>query len=478
MEKIFNKKTALFVSGFAVLFKVFLSASLELHPDEAYYWLWAQNLALGYYDHAPMAAYFIKLTTLFSDSEFFVRFSCVIVTVILSFLLWNFAKKLFNETVASASVIILNTLPIMFTASIIMTPDTPVFLFWSFAVYFLWRLCQTGFVKYWYLTGIFFGLALLSKYTAVLFAGCLLLYIVFDKKTQWFKNKHFYLMFAAAFAVFLPVIIWNYQNGWISFTYQLGHGLSSSRFHFNYIFEYLGGQCLIAGPFVFFAGFCAFFSFIKKRDFDSKNIFLFSFSVPVILFFACTAVKRLPGANWPSFAYFTFSVVTAAFLLCGSAAKKKILIISIAFNVFVSVLLGLHVKYAILPVDKFSKNAAIADATNWFAGWKKLADNLLQRDVKYAVTDRHQWGAAISYYSKNKIKVFIRGLRKNQFAYWPVAQDLQTSKTALVKIDNEMTADFTKIDGAEIIYVERYGFPVRQYAVSETQGYDLKGSAK
>ena len=69
MEKIFNKRNAFFLAGFAVLFKIYLSAGLELHPDEAYYWLWSAHPALGYYDYAPMVAYFIKLTTLFSDSE-------------------------------------------------------------------------------------------------------------------------------------------------------------------------------------------------------------------------------------------------------------------------------------------------------------------------------------------------------------------------------------------------------------------------
>ncbi|MCL2335770.1 MAG: glycosyltransferase family 39 protein, partial [Endomicrobia bacterium] len=246
MERLFNKKTAFFAVSAVVLFKIFLSAALELHPDEAYYWLWAQHLALGYYDHSPMVAYFIKLTTLFSDSEFFVRFSSLIVTVVLSVFTWKFAKKLFGETVASASVIIVNTLPLMMVASVIITPDTPVFLFYSLSVYFLYSLIETGKIKYWYITGLFFGLAMLSKYTAVLFALCLLVYMISAKKLVWFKNLHFYMMFVTALAVFMPVVIWNSQNSWISFTYQLNHGLYNSKLNFGYIFEYLGAQCLVA----------------------------------------------------------------------------------------------------------------------------------------------------------------------------------------------------------------------------------------
>ena len=51
------------------IWRGFINATLELHPDEAYYWLWSKHLALSYYDHPGMVAYFIKFTTLVSSSE-------------------------------------------------------------------------------------------------------------------------------------------------------------------------------------------------------------------------------------------------------------------------------------------------------------------------------------------------------------------------------------------------------------------------
>ena len=97
-------------------------SSIPLHSDEAYYWLWSKSLALSYYDHAPMVAYFIKITTLFSNNEIAVRFSSIIVTIILSFLLWKLVIKIFNnEAMASASIVILHSMPILFTVSILRT---------------------------------------------------------------------------------------------------------------------------------------------------------------------------------------------------------------------------------------------------------------------------------------------------------------------------------------------------------------------
>ncbi|MCL1971820.1 MAG: glycosyltransferase family 39 protein [Endomicrobia bacterium] len=478
MEKIFNKKNTFLLVGFAVLFKIFLSAVLELHPDEAYYWLWSVHLAPGYYDHSPMVAYFIKITTLFSDSELFVRFSSILTTVILSGLIWKFAKKLFDEKAAAASVMVVNTLPLMLVGSVIITPDTPLFLFWSFTVYFLWKLIDTNQAKYWYITGVFFGLAMLSKYTGALFLPCLLVYMLVDRKLIWFKNKHFYLMFAVSLVIFLPVIYWNFQNGWISFIFQLNHGLHNPKFNLGYIFEYLGGQALIAGPVVFVAGVIAAAVYFTTKD--TKKVFLASFSLPIILFFAFTALKRLPEANWPAFAYFAFSIAAAQYML-GSKIKKNILIIGIILNIFISVAGGLHAAYGIIPVYKFSESAALLDATNWFTGWKSMGKNLSERGVKYAVTDSHQWGGAIAYYARGKVTPVLDEVhndRFNQFAFWDIPQDLDKSKVAIIKIDRRMIHDFSGIPGAEIFYVYRNGIAVRQYVITEEDGYTMQSDIK
>src|SRR5574344_1018293 len=138
MEKILNLKNTVIFVFVAIIWKIFLAGTLFLHPDEAYYWLWSKHLELSYYDHAPMIAYFIKLTTIFSDSELAVRFSAIIAMAVLSVVIWKFVIKLFgSELIASASVILLHSMPIIFSASFIMTPDTPLFLFLSITTFFI-----------------------------------------------------------------------------------------------------------------------------------------------------------------------------------------------------------------------------------------------------------------------------------------------------------------------------------------------------
>ncbi|HDR05098.1 MAG TPA: hypothetical protein ENN84_07630, partial [Candidatus Marinimicrobia bacterium] len=60
--------------GALTLFRLIYIALIPITPQEAYYWLYAQFPALGYFDHPPMTAYSILLgTTFFGDSVFGVK---------------------------------------------------------------------------------------------------------------------------------------------------------------------------------------------------------------------------------------------------------------------------------------------------------------------------------------------------------------------------------------------------------------------
>jgi len=63
----------LFIVALAA-FRVFYTSGLDLHPDEAYYYLWSLRLDLSYFDHPPMVAYlFATLNPFFDDSVLVIR---------------------------------------------------------------------------------------------------------------------------------------------------------------------------------------------------------------------------------------------------------------------------------------------------------------------------------------------------------------------------------------------------------------------
>ncbi len=57
-----NKKFNLFIIGLVIinLLQSFLTPVIK---DEAYYWSWSQHLDWGFFDHPPMVAFIIKLSS-------------------------------------------------------------------------------------------------------------------------------------------------------------------------------------------------------------------------------------------------------------------------------------------------------------------------------------------------------------------------------------------------------------------------------
>src|ERR1043165_7933966 len=67
--------------------------TLEVHADEAYYWLYSRFLDWGYFDHPPMVAIFIRIGDNLWHSEFGIRLITVISSTLSLYMLWLIAKK-------------------------------------------------------------------------------------------------------------------------------------------------------------------------------------------------------------------------------------------------------------------------------------------------------------------------------------------------------------------------------------------------
>ncbi len=477
MDTLLSKRNTIAIVVILALWKMYLSATLQLHTDEVYYWLWSRYLDSGYYDHAPLVAYFVKLTTLFSQQELWVRLSGIIETVIVSALAWGLSKQLFkDEKIAAASVITLNVMPLTLAGSILITPDIPVFLFVSATIYAYWRIVATGKAKYWYVMGAMFGLSLLSKYTGVLVAPALFLFTLLTDERKWLKTIHPYAAFLFGCLFFLPVVYWNSRHHWISFAFQMQHGLGGSEYHPGKVFAFLGGQVFVAGILFFltgaYAAVAALFRKNKAMLFLSLN-FLF-----VILFFAYSSLKRTAAANWPCCAYFTFGILVSAYLLSGSKTRQRIWLAGTVLSLLLSVTAGLHAEFGIIPL---SEKLRKADVTNLFYGWKEIADELgKDPTIKVVFAEHNQLAAEITYYSHEKITGYVdsRFYGAGQYEYWDLPDSLLGKNGVCIHYLEGYTPPrcsdyFTTITKTEKFTVTRNGLPLRTYEI--TYGTGFKG---
>ncbi len=94
--------------GIITLFRLLYAVILPLAPQEAYYWNYSRHPALSYFDHPPMAAYFIKLTTLLGTSAFSIHLAAILLSVMLTIAIYRLAYLLFDEWVAFWSALVIN----------------------------------------------------------------------------------------------------------------------------------------------------------------------------------------------------------------------------------------------------------------------------------------------------------------------------------------------------------------------------------
>ncbi|MCG6929848.1 MAG: glycosyltransferase family 39 protein, partial [Desulfofustis sp.] len=194
----------------------------ELMEQEAYYWNYAQHPSLSYLDHPPMAALLIGLgSTLLGISEFAVRIGAFCCWFFTAFFAYRLAADIFGRTAAWGSVLLVSILPLYFGSGFVITPDSPLHAAWAAFVYFLYRAVISGRKKAWIGVGISLGIGMLSKYTIVLLAPGILLFLLVDGEARrWFLKPQPYLALLMALALFSPVLIWNYQHDWVSFLFQ------------------------------------------------------------------------------------------------------------------------------------------------------------------------------------------------------------------------------------------------------------------
>ncbi len=470
-------RAAIAVVAATVAWKIYLSSTLQLHPDEAYYWLWSRYLDLGYFDHPPLIAYLIRLTTQFSQQELWVRFGGILETVIVSMLAWMLSLRLSQDRrKAAASVITANVLPITLAGSIVITPDIPLFLFASAGIYAYWRIVETGQARYWYVLGVAFGLALLSKYTAVLLAPSLLLFTVVTDERKWLKTVHPYAAFLLGCLLFLPVVQWNREHQWASFAFQFQHGLGGSSYSLAKVLAFIGGQMLVAGPVLFVAGVYASVRVLFQRN--KQMLFLSLTSLPVLVFFAYSSLTRTAAPNWPCGAYFTFPIQVSHYFLDASKGKERLWLIGVALSLTLSVAAGLHTRFGVLPLERISKDLRQADATNWFYGWREFARELEKDpEIQVAFTDTSQMAAEITYYTAEKVTGYVdrRHFGGGQYEYWDLPESLR-GKSGICVSYREGTKPvpcgeyFTSVGQETMLTAERAGIPIRTYRVVRGEG--------
>src|ERR1700750_1439692 len=106
----------------AFLLRLIYDGHVELFPEEAYYWNYAQHLDIGYLDHPPMVAWLIHLgTACCGQSEFGVRIFALLCALVTRAFTFRLASRLHGVRAGLTAVLLVQLLPFFFMTGWIMT---------------------------------------------------------------------------------------------------------------------------------------------------------------------------------------------------------------------------------------------------------------------------------------------------------------------------------------------------------------------
>lgn len=284
--------------------RCFIAAYTGLGIGESYYFRGALHLNLSYFDQPPLFFWLGGLSIkIFGLNNFGLRFPSVLLFAGTSWLLFLVSKKLFNTNSGFWAVLVMN-LSAVFTVAIAcwFQPDAPLMFFWMAATYFIVEIMvgpntqnsaanrnSTRIYLLWIAVGICMGLATLSKYhVAFLFAGVFLYVGTTKSQRHWLTHPGPYIAVLITLIFALPVLWWNYSNGWVSFIFQGSRaGVKDEKFHLhiNWFLISILGQSVWLLPWIWFPTIRQLYQSFRLRTLLLAYSFCFWMAILPIVFF-------------------------------------------------------------------------------------------------------------------------------------------------------------------------------------------------
>jgi hypothetical protein len=435
--------------------------TLEIHADEAYYWLYSRFLDWGYFDHPPMVAIFIRIGDSLVHSEFGLRLMTVLSSSLSLYVLWLILKKYAIE--AKWFILVVSGVFIFHIYGFMTTPDAPLFLFTVLFYFVYQKYASQDQLKWALLLAVIIACLLYSKYHGILLVGFTLL-----SNPGLLKRWSFWVIAALSVALFSPHILWQASHGYPSVNYHL---FEQSTYHYNFsqTYTYLPGQLMMAGPLI---GIFLFYYAFRTAITDSFIRALMVNAIGTYLFFFLSSFKGEVQPQWTLIAFAPLVMLSLIRFRQSSGWRPW-------FGRLAMVNLVIIVLVRVLIITASPLIRKIGQVKSLY-GFKQWAYDIRQRaGAGYVIfNDGFQNASKYDFYN-NTTKGFAydeRYYRLTQFDIWPIEEGMQ-NKTAywLTKFPIKgVTADTLQTTGGK--WYAGWVMDVRTYqkVKVETPSYKIK----
>jgi 4-amino-4-deoxy-L-arabinose transferase-like glycosyltransferase len=240
---------AALIAAMTVL-RVIYAGAIDLRTDEAYYWTWSKESALSFLDHPPMIAWFIRFgTAIFGDTNLGVRFAGIVAMGVTQLLLADIVRRVTRDVRAVVLALLMPEAALYY--GLLMAKVSPDVAMIPFAVAMLWalvRLTESGDARWWLAAGLFAGLALLSKFTAMMLLPAVAAFMLVPRwRRHWLLSPYPWAAALIALVVFSPVLIWNAGHDWASFRFQSVRATATHDVSLRTVGDFIGLQFGLVG---------------------------------------------------------------------------------------------------------------------------------------------------------------------------------------------------------------------------------------
>jgi 4-amino-4-deoxy-L-arabinose transferase-like glycosyltransferase len=397
--------------------RVIYASQIDLRTDEAYYWTWSKENVLSFLDHPPMIAWFIRFgTAVFGDTNLGVRFAGILAMLVTQLLLADIVRRVTHDLRAVALAVLMPEAALYY--GLLMAKVSPDVALIPFAVAMVWaliRLRESGDARWWLAAGVFAGLALLSKFTAVMLVPAVLAFMLVPAwRRRWLLSPYPWAAALIAVALFLPVLIWNAGHDWASFRFQFVRAIATHELSLRTVVEFIGLQFGLVG-FILLPVVVSGLAMTAWRGYRRGDAVAILLSTAVIVPFGYFFWKSLTlriGDTWPMFMWpigFAAAAINIAMLpregrpawmIRSTISWAKAAIASgIAFVVVV------FLYYVVSPWNFIGRTDPIGGE----AGYQQVADRaqaeLQKVGATWIATTDYRTYAMLRWYFKDRVPV-------------------------------------------------------------------------
>lgn len=383
----------------------------ELSNDEAYYWMYANHLDFGYFDHPPMIALMIKMGYSIFPNELGVR----LISVLMGFGSLLILRRLVGGKKPLLIFMSFTAMALFQLYGFIAVPDSPLFFFFLLFLYQYREFLKDPSAWRAILLGLVVALLLYSKYHAIL-----VLFFVTLSNLRLFLNPKFYIVIVSALAFYLPHIYWQIINDYPSYTF---HMLSKSHETYNPIhtLEYLGGLVVIFGPLIIY-WLVRYGCAKSSTDHYERAIQFIGFGF--LVFFLIATLNGHGELNWAASSGLCFLILA---LRNQNFQWNQGLKIAIGFSLFFILIFRVHLAWPLLP-EALIKKSEFHNGQTWAHQIKSKSEgrpvvfiNSYQNASKYAF-----YSGDVSHSMNNS------RYRRNQYDLWPMEEELRGKDVFIV----------------------------------------------